>query len=258
MKRIFFFLCFFVSSACVAQVVNGSFENFSSPDLSAWAWTCGAESINSAPPAGGNWCIKVAGGNVKGCYPGYAYQKIPSITNGQTFTLSGWAFSETPRLVGIYFGTINKGIITTQAGDTTTSTLWKQLSVQSSFSLSQGDTAVVVLFGGIAAGPVQGYGYFDLINLEEVTGIYQPEQKQSLTVTPNPFSEETLVQFGKTVSDASLLVYNVHGQLLSRTNHISGQSYSFHRGHLPTGVYFFQVVQDNKVIGLSKMDIRDF
>ena len=258
MKKLLFLLISFVSSACFAQVVNGSFENDSFPDLSGWEWTCGAESVNTAPPDGGDWCIKVAGGNVKGCFPGYAYQRIPSITNGQTFTLSGWAYAQTPRLIGIYFGTINKGIITTQAGDTTTSTTWKPLSVQSSFSLADGDTAVVVLFGGIAAGPFQGYGYFDLIDLQETTDIEPVPQGHTLSISPNPFSGQAILHSDIPFKDASVLVYSANGQMARQANHISGQTYSFSRGDLPQGFYFLQVKEDARVIGWTRIAITDF
>ncbi len=258
MKKLLFLLCSFVSSACFAQVGNGSFENGSSPDLSGWEWTCGAELINSAPLTGGNWCIKVTGGNVKSCFPGYAYQRIPSITNGQTFTLSGWAFTQTPRMIGLYFGTINKGVITTQAGDTTTSSAWKLLSIKSSFALSDGDTAVVVLFGGIAAGPFQGYGYFDLIDLQEITDIEPVPQGHTLRISPNPFSGQAILHSDIPFKDASLLVYSANGQMARKANHISGQSYSFSRGNLPQGLYFLQVKENARVIGWTKIVITDF
>ena len=258
MKKILFFICIFATPACIAQAVNGSFENNSFPDLSGWEWTCSAESINTAPPDGGGWCIKVAGGNVKGCFPGYAYQRIPSITNDQTFTLSGWAFTQTPRMIGLYFGTINKGVITTQAGDTTTSNAWKLLSIKSSFALSEGDTAVVVLFGGIAAGPFQGYGYFDLIQLEEVTGVHPVAQNTSLTVSPNPFSQLTILQSGIPLQDATLFLYTTNGQLVRQISHISGQTYTLPRGDLPKGLYFLQIAQDSRVIGCTKVEIADF
>ena len=258
MKNILLLICSIFTFTAFAQVVNGSFESGSLPDLLGWEWTCGAESINNAPPTGGSWCIKVAGGNVKGCFPGYAYQKIPSITNGQTFTLTGWAYTETPKLIGLYFGTINKGVITLQAGDTTTSAAWKPLSVQSTFTLAIGDTAVVVLFGGIAGGPFQGYGYFDLVNLEELTGLITIGQNRIFNVSPNPFSNQTILKSAITLHDASFHIYDVNGQLVKQAHHISGQTYALDRSDLQNGLYFLQVVQDAVVIGAAKIIISDF
>ena len=129
-KHLFILTVFLSFITARGQVLNGSFENGSSSDLSNWKWTCNAISFNNAPVGGGNWCIKVDGGNWQGCYPGYAYQKIPTITNGQTFLLSGWALAPIEPSVGLYFGKINSGIITLQAGVITNSTSWTQLSIQ--------------------------------------------------------------------------------------------------------------------------------
>ena len=89
MKQILLFIVVFLCGYSVnGQILNGSFENDSAPDLSYWKSTCyDAESISNTPPGGGNWSIVVLGGNYLGCFPGYAYQKIPTITNGQTFLL---------------------------------------------------------------------------------------------------------------------------------------------------------------------------
>lgn len=258
MKNILFFLFSMVSCASFSQVLNGSFENSSIPDLSSWEWTCNSQSFNNAPPGGGNWSIKVFAGNGQGCFPGYAYQKIPSITNGQTFVLSGWGFAQASPMVGIYFGKINNGIITTQDGDTTSSTSWTQLSVQSSFNLSTGDTAVVVLYGGFTGGPVQGYGYFDLVNLQQVTGIYSMEQNQSIKIFPIPFSLQTTLFSNKIFKDATLTIYNSVGKKLKQIENLSGSSIVFQRDNLPSGLYFIHLVQDDKIIAKDKLIITDY
>jgi len=257
MKLILFFLFLLVSCASFSQVSNGNFENGSVPDLSYWEWTCGAQSFNSAPAGGGNWCLQVSGGNTQGCFPGYSYQKIPSITNGQTFILSGWVFAQTSPRVGIYFGKISNGIITIQAGNTTSSTSWIQLSVQSSFTLSTADTAVVILYGGLRGGPAQGYGYFDLINLQQVTGIYSMEQKQSLKVFPNPFSLQTILQTENIFKDATIIVYNSYGRIIKQVNNISGQTFTLRRDNLPSGLYFLHMTQDDKTFMTTKIIITE-
>jgi len=122
MKNLFYsLLVIFGSITCQGQIINGNFENNSNSDLSGWDWTCNASSFNDAPEGGDNWCIQVNGGNTQGCFPGYSYQRIPTITNGQTFVLSAWAYAQASPPVGIYFGKINNGTISLQAGDTTSS-----------------------------------------------------------------------------------------------------------------------------------------
>jgi hypothetical protein len=246
MKQLLFILSFFLAyNALYGQISNGSFENGSKPDLSNWEWTCLAESDSSTPPDGGKWCIKVYGGNTQGCWPGFAYQKLPAIKDGQTFLLSGWAFAQTAPPVGLYFGKINDGVITLQAGATTKSTTWTQVSCQSTFSLSSGDTAIVVLNGGMAGGPVQGYGYFDLISLEPVTGINSLEQNQSLELYPNPFSNQTALSADHIFHNATLTMINTFGQTVKQMENINGQRIIIERDNLPSGVYFCTIKCEN-------------
>lgn len=258
MKQLFYLLAIFYSvTTAHGQIINGSFENGSNADLSGWDWTCLAQSYNDAPTGGGSWCIQVWGGNTQGCFPGYAYQKLPTITNGQTFILSGWAYAQTSPPIGLYFGKINNGIITLQAGDTTSSTTWTQLSTQSGFSLSIGDTALVVLYGGQAGGPVQGYGYFDLITLQSVTGINSIEQKFFIHAFPNPFNNQTVLQTDEYLNNATLTVVNIFGQTVKQIINISGQTIILFRDNLPGGLYFFRLSQDNKIITTNKIVITD-
>ena len=125
-KIVFIFSALLTYTTVNGQISNGNFEDGLNSDLSNWEWSCFAEPDSSTPPGGGNWSIKVWGGNTQGCFPGHAYQTIPSITNGQTIQLTGWAFAQAFPPVGLYLGKINSGVITIIAGDTTSSTTWTQ------------------------------------------------------------------------------------------------------------------------------------
>lgn len=258
MKQILILLSILLGyNATYCQIFNGDFENGVNPDLSNWEWTCSAVSDNNTPPGGGNWSIKVSGGNTQGCFPGYAYQRIPTISNGQTFLLSGWAFAETAPPIGIYFGKINSGVITLQSGDTTSSTSWTPLSLQSTFSLSAGDTAIVVLHGGLAGGPIQGYGYFDLISLQQVTGVDPVEQKQSLKLYPNPFKDYTILKTENSFQNATLKVNNAFGQTVKKLENINGHSIIIERDNLSSGLYFIHVSENNNMATTIKLLITD-
>jgi len=258
LKQIFFILTVSLAYTTVSgQIINGDFENDSNPNLSNWQWTCFAEPDSSTPPGGGSWSIKVWGGNTQGCFPGYSYQKIPDITNGQTFQLTGWAFAQTAPPVGLYLGKINSGVITLQSGDNTSSTTWTQLGLQETFSLSIGDTAIVVLHGGLAGGPIQGYGYFDLINLQQVTGINSLDEKQSLQLFPNPFKNQTTLIADKNVRDASLTICNTVGQIVKQMVNINGQTIILDRDNLSRGLYFIYLSENNKIIAKTKFIITD-
>ena len=258
MNKIFFILTvFLVYNTVSGQISNGSFENGSNSDLSNWEWTCFAEPDSSIPPGGGNWSIKVWGGNTQGCFPGYSYQKIPTITNGQTFLLTGWIFTQSATPVGLYLGKINSGVITLQSGDTTSSTSWTQVGLQSTLSLSIGDTAIVVLHGGLAGGPLQCYGYFDLINLQQVTGLNSLEQKQSLKLSPNPFNNQTTLRTDKIFHNAMLTMNNTLGQTVKQMENINGQTVILERDNLSRGLYFIHLSENNTIIATKKLIITD-
>jgi len=239
------------------QILNGDFEDGLNSELSNWEWSCFAEPDSSTPPGGEDWSIKVWGGNTQGCFPGHAYQTIPSITNGQTFQLTGWAFAQASHPVGLYLGKINSGDITLIAGDTTSSTSWTQLGIQSTFLLELGDTAIVLLSGGLAGGPIQGYGYFDLINLQQVTGINFIDQNQSLKLYPNPFNNQTTIQIDQSVHNASITISNTLGQVVQRIGNINNQKIILDRGNLNRGLYVMCLSENNKVIAKTKLFVTD-
>ena len=257
-NQIFFIFTVFLSYTTVSgQIVNGDFEDGLNPDLSNWEWSCFAEPDSSTPPGGGYWSMKVWGGNTQGCFPGSSYQVIPFITNGQTFQLTGWAFAQTSSPVGLYLGKINSGVITIIAGDTTSSTSWTQLGVQSAFHLELGDTAIVLLNGGLTGGPSQGYGYFDLINLQPATGINSLELQQSLKLSPNPFNNQTTLRLNQSVRNASITISNSFGQVVRRIENINGHTIVLDRDNLKRGLYVMCLTENKKIIAQTKLFVTD-
>ena len=257
-NQIFFIFTVFLTYTTVSgQIVNGDFEDGLNPDLSNWEWSCFAEPDSSTPPGGGYWSLKVWGGNTQGCFPGSSYQVIPFITNGQTFQLTGWAFAQTSSPVGLYLGKINSGVITIIAGDTTSSTSWTQLGVQSAFPLELGDTAIVLLNGGLTGGPSQGYGYFDLINLQPATGINSLELQQSLKLSPNPFNNQTTLRLDQSVRNASITISNSFGQVVRRIENMNGHTIVLDRDNLKRGLYVMCLTENKKIIAQTKLFITD-
>jgi hypothetical protein len=257
-NQIFFIFTVFLTYTTVSgQIVNGDFEDGLNPDLSNWEWSCFAEPDSSTPPGGGYWSMKVWGGNTQGCFPGSSYQVIPFITNGQTFQLTGWAFAQTSSPVGLYLGKINSGVITIIAGDTTSSTSWTQLGVQSAFPLELGDTAIVLLNGGLTGGPSQGYGYFDLINLQPATGINSLELQQSLKLSPNPFNNQTTLRLDQSVRNASITISNSFGQVVRRIENMNGHTIVLDRDNLKRGLYVMCLTENKKIIAQTKLFITD-
>lgn len=81
--------------------------------------------------------------------------------------------------------------------------------------------------------------------------------KNNSMVYPNPFNEHTTIYLSKPVEDASLVVFNTHGQILSSQKHIQGQEIELGRTNLPSGIYFFQLQEYNTVISTGKLIVGE-
>jgi len=233
------------------QILNGSFENDSTSDLSDWENRCyDLESSNITPPDGGNWSIRVWGGDFQGCFPSYAYQKIPNITNGQSFILSGWVLGQSASLK---FGKINHGVKTILSGSNNSSDSWTKLNHQSTFELTEGDTAIVILYVSTSGGGASSNGNFDLIKLEQVQGISPLDQTFSLRIFPNPFQTQTTIQTNKFLHNATLTLNNSFGHVVKRIDNISSKTIILERANLPNGLYYIQLSENNRIIASKKL-----
>jgi hypothetical protein len=258
--KIIVFLIFFlgVTTIGTAQILNNSFENNNDPDLSHWEWTCNTESYEKAPQGGGKWCIQVPSGNTQGCYPGFVYQKVPWISTDKMYTLSAWVYADSPPVVGINFGKINNGNITLLEGDTTTSASWTRLQVTSDFSLLTGDTAIVILNGGLIGGPVQGYGFFDLIQLEEISKTKNTTDHPEFQLYQNPcVFQSTIILEEKYTSNVDITVTNIYGQVVLSLHNISGSEVTLDREQLPAGLYGIHLKVNDKLINTKKWIISE-
>jgi hypothetical protein len=84
-----------------------------------------------------------------------------------------------------------------------------------------------------------------------------PGFKPGIKVYPNPFSNSTTLHTDNLLKNATLVVYNSFGQIVKQIKNISGQTVTLFRDHLPGGVYFLRLTQDNKLIATGKLVIAD-
>ena len=82
-------------------------------------------------------------------------------------------------------------------------------------------------------------------------------EKMELNYFPNPFSTQTILQTNKPFKDATLTVYNCQGQQVKQIANLSGQTITFNRNNLQSGLYFFRITQGNKLIANKKLIITD-
>ncbi len=79
----------------------------------------------------------------------------------------------------------------------------------------------------------------------------------SYSISPNPFTCSTTVQTSGNLTNASLTISNAYGQTILQINNISGQSVTFSRDDLPSGLYFIELTNENKIIAIEKVLITD-
>ena len=90
------------------------------------------------------------------------------------------------------------------------------------------------------------------------TGITENKKTNNeISIFPNPFSSQAVLQTANIFNDATLIVYNLYGQLVKQITNTSGQTITFSRDNLPIGLYFVHLIQDNQVIGTEKIIITD-
>lgn len=89
------------------------------------------------------------------------------------------------------------------------------------------------------------------------TGVEENFTDNDVNVFPNPFSLETIIHMDKTLTNATLTVYNLYGQQVKQITQISSHALTFHRDNLSNGVYFIQLIQDDKSIFIERMVITD-
>jgi hypothetical protein len=87
----------------------------------------------------------------------------------------------------------------------------------------------------------------------------ESDQSPSFLVSlyPNPFSTETVLQTDNILKNVTLTIYNSFGQTIKEMKNISGQTITLHRDNLPNGLYVIRLIQDNLVIATEKLVITD-
>ena len=54
-----------------------------------------------------------------------------------------------------------------------------------------------------------------------------------------------------------MTVYNSYGQQIKQIENVSGQTITFHRDNLSSGIYFLRLTQDNETIQTEVIVITD-
>ncbi|HET6990891.1 MAG TPA: T9SS type A sorting domain-containing protein [Bacteroidia bacterium] len=89
------------------------------------------------------------------------------------------------------------------------------------------------------------------------TGISESNVVNNFSISPNPFSNETTLKTDYELKNATLTITNVFGQEVKQIKNSTGKEIKLHRDNLPTGIYFIQLSENDKVIATNKIIISD-
>lgn len=95
------------------------------------------------------------------------------------------------------------------------------------------------------------------LNCNTGSGVNAKYTGPSFVVSPNPFFSETTLQVSEPLENATLNVFNTYGQKVRQLRDISTQTVVLYRDNLPCGLYFIQLIQDNKVLATNKLVVED-
>lgn len=80
---------------------------------------------------------------------------------------------------------------------------------------------------------------------------------KKISVFPNPFISSTTIKTIDNLKNATLTIYNSYGKTIKQIKNISGQTISLSRDNLSCGIYFIRITEENKIIAVEKLIIRD-
>ena len=78
----------------------------------------------------------------------------------------------------------------------------------------------------------------------QVSTVNETSTDIALSIYPNPFKEETTVDFGRVVKQASVRVVDVFGKLIEECNITNADKHILKRNNKASGVYFVEIEVD--------------
>ena len=89
------------------------------------------------------------------------------------------------------------------------------------------------------------------------TGIADLIDEQSISIYPNPFTTQTTFSFRTEVENSSLIIYDLAGKEVTHSVIPNGvKNFSIERKNLSRGMYFYQIISEDKSIAMGKLIIN--
>ncbi len=89
------------------------------------------------------------------------------------------------------------------------------------------------------------------------SSLSEPVELQNITAIPNPFSLETTIELPKELNHATLAIYNSSGVRVKELINVDGRSVVIGRDHLPAGLCYLLISENQKVEGTFKLLVVD-
>ncbi len=86
-------------------------------------------------------------------------------------------------------------------------------------------------------------------------GIENEKDSAKVSISPNPFSIQAIIQTERTLKNATLIVLNSLGEQIKQIKNIDGQTITVYKENLSSGLYFVQLLQDNRTLSINKLVI---
>ncbi len=83
------------------------------------------------------------------------------------------------------------------------------------------------------------------------------ENENSISIYPNPFRYSTTIKFQETINNLEINIFNLYGQKMKTLTQISGDIVTLEKGNLASGLYFYQINQDNKSMATGTLIITE-
>lgn len=104
----------------------------------------------------------------------------------------------------------------------------------------------------------EGYNDIFVAKLSEITSIAEENSiDQAIHIYPNPVSWSISLHTEIFVKDATLKVYNSHGQEVKQLINLSGKTFTLNRDNLPGGLYFIHIIENNNIIASGRVIIAE-
>lgn len=87
-------------------------------------------------------------------------------------------------------------------------------------------------------------------------GIDENHLGSNISFSPNPFTTELQINSETELENTTLKMFNSLGQMVKEVKDISLQNYTLYRDNLKSGLYFIQLLQNNKIISYKKIIIN--